>query len=64
MPPAQVLDVKLPFDERALLDEHSGVIQRSLGLQHFAVHAAEDSAADNPRIADARPGAPIALFSS
>ena len=56
--------MKLPFDERALLKEHSGVIQRSLGLQHFSVHAAEDSAADNPRVADARPGAPVALFSS
>ena len=61
---AQVLDVKLPFDERALLQEHAGVIQRTLGLQQFVVHAAEECMDANPRVADARPGAPIALFSS
>ena len=63
----QVLDVKLPFDERAVLEENAAFVQRMLGLQHFSVHAAEDAAAaaaQNARIQDARPGTPIAVFSS
>ena len=64
----QVLDVKLPFDERAVLEENAAFVQRMLGLQHFSVHTAEDAAAaaaeQNARIQDARPGTPIAVFSS
>lgn len=63
----QVLDVKLPFDERAVLEENAAFVQRMLGLQHFSVHTAEGAAAaaeQNARIQDARPGTPIAVFSS
>ncbi len=63
----QVLDVRLPFDEAALLRENAAYIRRKLGLQQLAIHAAtEENAAEQskPRILDARPGAPVALFSS
>ena len=58
--------MKLPFDERAVLEENAAFVQRMLGLQHFCVHAVEDAAAaaQNTRIQDARPGTPIAVFSS
>ena len=63
----QVLGVKLPFDEAALLRENAAYIQRKLGLQQLDIRAAtQETAAEQskPRILDARPGAPVALFSS
>lgn len=64
---AQVLGVKLPFDEAALLRENAAYIQRKLGLQSLSIHEASQAAAEAkqvPRILDARPGSPIAVFSS
>ncbi|BDA46666.1 Leucine-tRNA ligase, cytoplasmic [Coccomyxa sp. Obi] len=63
----QVLDVKLPFDEAKLLRENAEYIKRKLNLQHLEIHAATEAAAaeqEKPRILDARPGTPIAIFSS
>jgi hypothetical protein len=64
---AQVLDVRLPFHEMELLQENAAYVQRKLGLQQLVIHAATEelaAAQGNPRILDARPGSPIALFSS
>lgn len=63
----QVLGVKLPFDEAALLQENAAYIQRKLGLQSLSIHEATQAASEAkqmPRILDARPGSPVALFSS
>lgn len=63
----QVLQVQLPFDEAKLLEGNKAYIQRKLGLQHLCIHAADAKTAteqNKPRILDARPGAPVALFSS
>ncbi len=63
----QVLGVKLPFNEMELLQENAAYIQRKLGLQALHIHAATEqlaAAEGKPRILDARPGTPIALFSS
>lgn len=59
--------MRLPFDEAALLRENAAYIQRKLGLQQLEIHAATEATAaeqDKPRILDARPGTPVALFSS
>lgn len=63
----QVLDVKLPFDEAKLLRENADYIKRKLNLQQLEIHAATEAAAaeqEKPRILDARPGTPVAIFSS
>ena len=63
----QVLGLQLPFDEAALLKENSAYIQRKLGLESLSIHEATREAAEAkqvPRILDARPGSPIAVFSS
>lgn len=63
----QVLQVQLPFDEAKLLEGNKAYIQRKLGLQHLCIHAADAKTATEQnklRILDARPGAPVALFSS
>lgn len=64
---AQALGVKLPFNEMELLKENTAYMLRKLELQEFHVHAATEqlaAAEGRPRILDARPGAPVALFSS
>lgn len=61
------MGVKLPFDEAALLKENAAYLQRKLGLQSVSIHEASQAAADAkqmPRILEARPGSPIALFTS
>ena len=57
--------MKLPFDEAALLKENTAYIVRKLGIQEFHVHpATEETAKENSRIMDARPGTPVSVFSS
>lgn len=63
----QVLDVKLPFDEAALLEENSAYLLRALKLEGLAVHRVtyeqQQQEGTDPRIASAGPGAPAAIFS-
>lgn len=42
---AQVLDVRMPFDEAELLRENTSYLLRSLGLEEVHVHAADDAEA-------------------
>jgi hypothetical protein len=66
----QVLDVKLPFDEAALLLTNKPYLLRSLGLQELAVmNAAEPAAAEAAKatgtdLTAAAPGQPVIHFSA
>ena len=60
-----VLDVKLPFDEAALLRDNEAYLLRALGLKSLSVHSATDAAAAAAAGADvgnAYPAAPIVMF--
>lgn len=62
---SQVLGVKLPFDEAALLRENLAHIREKVNVQSLSIHEASQAAADAkqmPRIMEARPGLPVALF--
>ena len=61
----QVLGVKLPFDEAALLRENLGHIREKVNVLSVSIHEASQAAAEAkqmPRIMEARPGLPVALF--
>ena len=61
----QVLELKLPFDEAALLRENEAYIRDKVDVHSLTIHEASQAAADEkqtPRIMDARPGLPAALF--
>ena len=64
----QVLNVRLVFDEAAVLRENQEVLQRALDLQSVAVHMTTDTAAQQPEVADklssAEPGRPLAILST
>ena len=60
-----MLDVKLPFDERALLLENRDYLLRSLKLEELAVHSSDDAAAAAARGVDASKayrGVPVPYF--
>lgn len=61
----QVLDVKLPFDEAALLAENIAYLLRTLKLEALEVRSASDAAAAEGKAVDlsqAYPGAPVPYF--
>jgi hypothetical protein len=65
----QVLDVKLPFDEAALLLTNKPYLLRSLGLQELTVSnvaepAAEAAKATGTDLSAAAPGQPVIHFSA
>lgn len=66
----QVLDVKLPFDEAALLLTNKPYLLRSLGLQELTVNnvaepaAAEAAKATGTDLSAAAPGQPVIHFSA
>lgn len=63
-----MLNVKLVFDEAAVLQENQEVLQRALDLQSVSVHMATDAAAQQPEVADklssAEPGRPLVVLST
>lgn len=66
---AQVLDTKLPFDEKQLLTDNLAYLVRSLKLEALAVHGVGDAAAAAavPPTIDLKaacPGAPITYFAT
>lgn len=69
-PPPQVLDVKLPFDEAALLETNKPYLLRSLGLQDLQIAAAADAAATvaakaaGVDLSAAGPGQPVIHFTA
>ena len=64
----QVLNVRLVFDEAAVLRENQEVLQRALDLQSVAVHMTTDAAAQQPELAEklsiAEPGRPLVVLST
>ena len=64
----QVLNVKLVFDEAAVLRENQEVLQRALDLQTVAVHMTRDAAAQQPDVVDklssAEPGRQLVVLSA
>ena len=64
----QVLNVRLVFDEAAVLRENLEVLQRALDLQSVAVHMTTDAAAQQAEVADklssAEPGRPLVVLST
>lgn len=64
----QVLNVRLVFDEAAVLRENQEVLQRALDLQSVAVHMITDAAAQQPELAEklsiAEPGRPLVVLST
>ncbi|KAL3159318.1 hypothetical protein ABBQ32_011271 [Trebouxia sp. C0010 RCD-2024] len=64
----EVLNVRLVFDEAAVLRENQEVLQRALDLQSVAVHMTTDAAAQRPEVADklssAEPGRPLVVLST
>lgn len=64
----QVLDVKLPFDEKQLLTENLPYLLRSLNLESLNVHSTAEAAAVAPTskmdLSQAHPGQPVTVFSS
>lgn len=64
----QVLNVRLVFDEAAVLRENLEVLQRALDLQSVAVHMTTDAAAQQTEVADklssAEPGRPLVVLST
>lgn len=69
-PTTQVLDVKLPFDEAALLETNKPYLLRSLGLQDLNILSAADAAAAEAAKAAgadptaAAPGQPVVHFTA
>ncbi|GAB4822876.1 hypothetical protein N2152v2_009922 [Parachlorella kessleri] len=62
----RVLDVKLPFDEAALLENNIDYLRRALRVQDLAVRRVsyeEQQASTDQQVTAATPGAPAALFS-
>jgi hypothetical protein len=67
-----VLDVKLPFDEAALLETNKPYLLRSLGLQDLQIMAAGDAAAAaavkasgrDLDLGSAAPGQPLIHFTA
>ncbi|GBF91226.1 hypothetical protein Rsub_03546 [Raphidocelis subcapitata] len=62
-----VLDVKLPFDEAALLRANEAYLLRALGLEAVGVHSARDAAAAAAAgvdLAAAYPGAPAVALTA
>jgi hypothetical protein len=61
-----VLDVKLPFDERALLLENRGYLLRALKLEELQVLSSDDTgaaaASKGVDASKAYPGAPVPFF--
>ena len=64
----QVLNVRLVFDEAAVLRENLEVLQRALDLQSVAVHLTTDAAAQQAEVADklssAEPARPLVVLST
>ena len=64
----QVLNVRLVFDEAAVLRENLEVLQRALDLQSVAVHMTTDTAAQQAEVTDklssAEPGRPLVVLST
>lgn len=62
----QVLNVRLVFDEAAVLKENQEVLQRALDLQSVSVHMTTDAAAQQAEVADklstAEPGRPLVVL--
>jgi leucyl-tRNA synthetase len=67
---AQVLDVKLPFDERQLLLDNKSYLLRALGLQELSVFSAGEpaaaaaAAAVKADVSGACPGQPVMAFTA
>ena len=63
-----MLNVRLVFDEAAVLRENQEVLQRALDLQSVSVHMTTDAAAQQPEVADklssAEPGRPLVVLST
>ena len=64
----QVLNVRLVFDEAAVLRENQEYLQRTLDLQSIAVHMTTDDAAQQHDLAEklsaAEPGKPLVVLST
>jgi len=64
----QVLNVRLVFDEAAVLRENQEYLQRTLDLQSIAVHMTTDDAAQQQDLAEklsaAEPGKPLVVLST
>lgn len=64
----QVLNVRLVFDEAAVLRENQEYLQRTLDLQSIAVHMTTDEAAQQPdlteKLSTAEPGKPLVVLST
>ena len=62
----QVLNVKLVFDEAAVLRENQSFLERTLDLESTAVHMTTDAAAQDEsvasKIASAEPGKPLVVL--
>ena len=62
----QVLNVKLVFDEAAVLRENQSYLERALDLESIAVHMTTDAAAQDDsvasKIASAEPGKPLVVL--
>lgn len=62
----QVLQVKLVFDEAAVLRENQSFLERTLDLESTAVHMTTDAAAQDAalasKIASAEPGKPLVVL--
>ena len=59
------MGVKLPFDEAALLRENEAHIREKVNVLSVSIQEASQAAAEAkqmPRIMEARPGLPVALF--
>ena len=57
--------MKLPFDEAALLRENEAHIREKVNVLAVSIQEASQAAAEAkqmPRIMEARPGLPVALF--
>ena len=64
----QVLQVKLVFDEAAVLRENQSFLERTLDLESTAVHMTTDAAAKDEAVASkislAEPGKPLVVLST
>ncbi len=64
----QGLNVRLVFDEAAVLRDNQEYLQRTLDLQSIAVHMTTDEAAQQPdiveKLSSAEPGKPLVVLST